>query len=187
VSPYQESGPKHLDAIHDAIQGTRELPLHDWVAVAVWENDHGEVSVLGEATPLHLKGYLHSGVWEVARGPDVEAHSMQAAEDVRWFDKGHMKVVKIGGQAIGRGEFEPGWKWSESVSDIAGTETCQLSHTGFVVTGSMRIKMDDGEEFDIKAGDAVSIAPGHDAWTLGDQSCVVIEIQSAAEYARPSS
>ena len=182
---------RQLDAIHDSIQALREEPLYDWVAVALWNGPSGDVTVHGEAPILHLKSYLHSGVWQAAHqetdsGPELVQKSLDSAADVRQFERGRMDVVKLAGTAIGRGTFEPGWRWSESVGPLIGEPACPLPHTGFVVSGRMRIAMTDGDEFELAAGEAIQIAPGHDAWTVGDEPCVVLEVLSAAEYAQPS-
>src|SRR5687767_806086 len=102
--------------IHDAIQATREEPLKDWVAIAIWDED--EVSVLGDASQLQLKGYLHSALWamaheEAAEPPRSGAKELSDAADVRSFPKGRMQVVKMGGASIGKATFEPGFRWSE--------------------------------------------------------------------------
>lgn len=182
-----------LHPIHDAIQALREEPLYDWVVVALWNGPTGDVSVYGEAPPLHLKSYLHSGVWQAAhqepdepQEPDLIQKSLDSAADVRSFEKGRMDVVKIAGSSIGRGTFEPGWRWSRSVGPMIGASECPLAHTGFVVQGRMKISMTDGHEFEVAAGEAIHIAPGHDAWTVGDEPCVILEVLSAAEYAQPS-
>lgn len=177
-----------FDAIHDAIQATREEPLKDWAAIAVWED--GDPTVLGEAPLLQLKGYLHSGLWQLAHtdGSEPAAVALEAvpgAADVREFPKGSMHVVRIHGGSIGRGTFEPGWKWSESVGPIIERESCPLEHVGVVLKGAIHIVMDSGEEFDIKAGEAIRIEPGHDAWTIGDEDCEVLEVLSAEQYAKP--
>lgn len=182
---------KALDSIHDAIQATREEPLHDWVAVAIWNDGSGEVSVLGQAPQLELKGYLHSGLWQVAHDDnrseeDVVHKSLDSARDVRTFEGGRMDVVRIAGSSIGRGTFEPGWRWSRSVGPLIGESECSLAHTGFVVQGRMCISMTDGDEYEVSAGDAVHIAPGHDAWTVGDEPCVILEVLSASQYAKAS-
>lgn len=183
----RDNNSEHVDLIRDAIQATGGRTLYDWVAVALWDGPAGDVTVIGESPPLELKGYLHSGIWAAAHldeatPPPSESKSLSKSGDVRAFDKGRMDVVKVGGMSIGRGTFGPGWKWSESVQPLVGTDSCELSHVGFVVSGSMRIVMDEGEEFDIKAGEAIHIGPGHDAWTLGDEPCVILEIQSAQQY-----
>jgi hypothetical protein len=182
---------QQVDNVHDAIQAIRETPLRNWVAVAIWDED-GETTVIGDDTNLNLKGYLHSGIWAVAHAPEPEAETepesttFMAAADVRRFDKGRMDVVRLGGTTVGRGVFEPGFRWSECIKPIVGTESCQLRHVGFVLAGSMKVVMDDGEEIVIEQGQTTNIAPGHDAWTLGDKDCVILEVQGAETYALPS-
>ena len=116
----------------------------------------------------------------------LEAKSLNSPDETRPFAaKGKAEVVKLGGVTVGRGVFEPGSKWSEHVKPIAGTPSCQASHVGYVVSGRMRIKMDDGTEAEVGPGDAFVAAPGHDAWTLGDEPCVALDFQGMAEYAKP--
>ena len=98
---------------------------------------------------------------------------------------GHMDVVTLGDFTLGRGTFEPGWRWSEDVKPIAGTDSCQTRHTGYCISGQMVVLPDDGAEFTLSPGDVVVIEPGHDAWTLGDQACVFVDTGVAA-YALPS-
>jgi uncharacterized cupin superfamily protein len=97
-----------------------------------------------------------------------------------------MDVVTLGDFTIGRGTFEPGWKWSEDVKPIAGTDSCQVHHTGYCVSGTMTIRKDDGSELTIGPGDAVDIEPGHDAWVDGDEACIFLDTGVKA-YALPSS
>jgi hypothetical protein len=106
--------------------------------------------------------------------------------EVRPFaDKGQLEMVDLDGPLVGRGKFEPGWRWSEHVKPIAGTDSCQASHAGYCISGRMRIRMDDGSEEEFGPGDVMVAAPGHDAWTVGDEACVVIDWQGFADYAKP--
>jgi ethanolamine utilization protein EutQ (cupin superfamily) len=116
----------------------------------------------------------------------LESKNFDQADETRTFDKGHMDLVTVGGTTIGRAVFEPGWKWSECVKPIAGTDTCQVAHTGYVISGRMHVAMDDGTEGDAGPGDMFVIAPGHDAWTVGNEPCVALDIQGAPGYAKPS-
>lgn len=100
-------------------------------------------------------------------------------------DHGHMDVVTLGDFTLGRGTFESGWRWSTDVKPIAGTDSCQVRHTGYCLSGSMTVKYDDGTEATINPGDVIVIEPGHDAWTLGDEPCILIDTGVAA-YAKPS-
>lgn len=112
------------------------------------------------------------------------ARNFDTPDEVRHFDKGRTEVLALGGLTVGRSTFEPGWKWSECVKPIAGTESCQADHFGYVLSGRMRVVMDDGAEGDAGPGDLFEIAPGHDAWILGDEACVIVDFRGAAGYAR---
>lgn len=96
-----------------------------------------------------------------------------------------MDVVTLGQFTLGRGVFEPGWRCSNDVKPIAGTDSCQVHHTGLCPSGQMTIKPDDGEEVTIGPGDVIDLDPGHDAWTVGDEACVLVDIVVAA-YAQPA-
>ncbi|MBI5545950.1 MAG: cupin domain-containing protein [Deltaproteobacteria bacterium] len=99
--------------------------------------------------------------------------------------KGFMDVVKLGDGVVGRAVFEPGWRWSTHVKPIAGTQSCDTSHLGYVISGRMHVEMDDGEQAEIGPGDCVMISPGHDAWVTGNEPCVMVDFGSLEQYARP--
>ena len=88
---------------------------------------------------------------------------------------GRMDVYTQGDFTIGRGVFEPGWVWSNDVKPIASTERCMARHTGLCESGSMVIRAEDGTEQTLSAGDVFVVEPGHDAWTVGDEACVLID------------
>ena len=81
---------------------------------------------------------------------------------------GHVVLANAGAAAVLRGSFEPGWHWAADVAPLAGTTSCQVHHLGYVLTGSMRIRLDDGTERDIAAGDVYDLPAGHDAWVTSD-------------------
>jgi hypothetical protein len=108
----------------------------------------------------------------------------QPDETRRFEAHGKVDVVELAGHVVGRGEFEPGWRWSNDVKPIAGTDSCQVSHLGYVVSGRMRIHMDDGTEAEIRPGDAVAIHPGHDAEVVGDEPCIMLDFGEIGEYAK---
>ncbi|MFI9815136.1 cupin domain-containing protein [Saccharothrix variisporea] len=112
------------------------------------------------------------------------AKSLENPEETRRFPHGHVDLVTLGGTTAGRAEFEPGWRWSNDVAPIAGTKSCQAMHTGYVLSGRMHIRMDDGTEADVGPGDAMVVEPGHDAWTVGDESCVVLDFTGLENYAK---
>ena len=114
----------------------------------------------------------------------LERHSIDKPDEVRVFkDHGHMDVVTIGDFTMGRGTFEPGWRWSNDVRPIAGTDSCQARHTGVCVSGEMTVRSDDGTEVTYKSGDVFVMEPGHDAWVTGSVPCVMFDTGVAA-YAK---
>ncbi len=115
----------------------------------------------------------------------LESKNLDAPDETRTFGHGSMGVVNVAGATIGRAVFNPGWKWSNDVKPIAGTDSCQAAHTGYVVSGRMRIVMDDGSASEVGPGDAVVISPGHDAWIVGDEPCVMLDWSGSANYAKP--
>ena len=115
----------------------------------------------------------------------VEAKSFDKPDERREFEgKGHVDFVEVAGHPVGRGLFEPGWKWSVNLKPIAGTDSCEVSHLGYCISGRMKILMDDGGEFEIGAGEAAAIPPGHDAEVVGDEACVWIDFGEMREYAK---
>lgn len=108
-----------------------------------------------------------------------------AADETRPFvGHGRADVVDMHGQIVGCGVFEPGWRWSQDVKPIAGTDLCQVSHLGYCLSGQMTIHMEDGTDVGIHAGDVFAIAPGHDAEVIGGEACVLLDFGEIAEYAK---
>ncbi|MDQ1404358.1 MAG: hypothetical protein QOG03_2674 [Actinomycetota bacterium] len=114
----------------------------------------------------------------------LDSKNFDSPDETRAFDNGQMQLITLGTGTVGRSVFEPGWKWSENVKPIVGTDSCQVAHFGYVISGKMHIVMDDGTEGDAGSGDLVEIAPGHDAWIVGDEPCVMVDFQGAANYAK---
>lgn len=97
---------------------------------------------------------------------------------------GQVEMVNLDRGPVGRATFLPGWQWSKHVKPIAGTDSCQAAHTGYCISGRMKVVMDDGEEMEFGPGDVMEAGPGHDAWIVGDEPCVVIDWQGFVDYAR---
>jgi quercetin dioxygenase-like cupin family protein len=112
--------------------------------------------------------------------------SLDTPQETRPFENGmgKLELVNIESGPVGRATFEPGWRWSEHVKPIAGTDSCEAAHLGYYVSGRMKVVMDDGQEMEFGPGDFAVIPPGHDAWTVGDQPCVVIDWQGFTDYAK---
>jgi hypothetical protein len=118
-------------------------------------------------------------------GIAAEKRTVSEPDDVRTFEKGRLELVQIGGGEVGRLTLEPGWRWSEHVKPIAGTELCEAPHFQYHVAGVLHIRMADGTEFDAGPGDITALPSGHDAWVVGDEQVVVIDWNGASTYAKP--
>ena len=116
----------------------------------------------------------------------AEKKNFSKPDETRPFAKGRLEIVNVGGTMLGRGTFEPGWKWSECVKPIAKTDSCQAAHLGYVVSGRMKVVMDNGTELEYGPGDAMSLPPGHDAWIVGNDQCVVVDFVGFKDYAKPN-
>ena len=101
-----------------------------------------------------------------------------SADEVRTPDKTRLEIVDLGGVKAAKMTAQPGWKWSECIKPVAGTDSCQGHHVGTVVAGSMHVVHEDGSEQDISAGDAYVIEPGHDAWVTSSEPFVGFEFDS---------
>lgn len=111
--------------------------------------------------------------------------AFDAPDEVREFPLGRAEILEIGGGEVGRYTVQPGWRWSEHIKPIAGTELCEAPHFQFHVSGTVRIREADGTEFDIGPGEVSMLPPGHDAWVVGDEPAVVIDWGGAHVWATP--
>lgn len=114
---------------------------------------------------------------------EVKSHG--SPDEVRSPAKTRVEVVRFDGATLGRLNFEPGWRWSECVKPVVKTDLCQVSHVGYAVSGQMTVRMSDGTQKTIVAGESYTIPPGHDAWVDGNEPFVGIEVMSAEVYAKP--
>jgi len=106
--------------------------------------------------------------------------SFNAPDETHTLPHAQMELVNFGDMSVARAVFEPGWRWSEHMRSLAGTESCQGTHFTYVISGHLRTRMDDGTEFDLGPGDIAITAQGHDAWVLGDEPCIGLDIQGAS-------
>jgi hypothetical protein len=114
----------------------------------------------------------------------TEHRSFQTPDETRAFPNGRAELVTIGQSQVGRLVFQPGWRWSNDVKPIAGTNSCEAPHFQYHVSGRLAIRMDDGTELEAGPGDITSLPSGHDAWVVGDEPVVVVDWFGATNYAR---
>jgi len=118
---------------------------------------------------------------------DVILKRFESPDEVREFELGRFEVVNIGGMAIGRATYQPGWKWSEHVGAPLGQTHCNVEHVGMVVSGRAAIGMDDGRVIEMCAGDLFYTPPGppgHDSWVVSDEPYVSLHFLGADHYAK---
>lgn len=115
----------------------------------------------------------------------LEAKNVDAPDEKHTFEHGDLAIVNLTGMTLGRATFRPGWRWSTDVKPVVGTESCQVPHSSYVVSGRLRVRMDDGTEAEFGPGDAHVVSAGHDAWVVGDEPCVTIDFSSTGAPSQP--
>ena len=114
----------------------------------------------------------------------IEVKAFASPDEVRTFEKGKVELVNVNGRMVGRATLEPGWRWSQSVKPIAKTESCLAPHFQYHLSGVLHVKMDDGAERDVGAGEVSMLGAGHDAWVVGNEPVVLIDFQGMVDYAK---
>ncbi len=115
---------------------------------------------------------------------NAEHKNLSSPDETRTFEHGKLEIINIGGGTIGRLTLEPGWRWSKHVKPIAKTEWCEAPHFQYQVSGRLRVKMEDGAEFELGPGDVSVLPKGHDAWVVGNEPAVLVDWYGASNYAK---
>jgi len=114
----------------------------------------------------------------------IEARDFSPPDETRTPEKTRIELVNLAGGQIGRYTFQPGWRWSECIKPVVHTDSCQVEHIGYCISGRLHVKHDDGTEEEVTPGKVYRISPGHDAWNSGSEPAVFVEFQGAANYAK---
>lgn len=116
----------------------------------------------------------------------IETKSLDRPDESRTPDRTAVDVVHLGDASVARLRMQPGWRWSECIKPVVGGESCQAAHLGYVVSGRLHVRADDGSEADIGPGDSYRLTPGHDAWVIGDEPFTALEFEgkTADTYAK---
>ena len=116
---------------------------------------------------------------------DVILKRFEEPDETRTFEKGKFEVVRIGGLTIGRATYEPGWRWSEHVAPVAGTDLCEVEHVGLVVSGRAVAAMSEHETVELTPGTLFYIPPQpHDSWVIGNEPYVSLHFLGADSYSK---
>ncbi len=113
-----------------------------------------------------------------------ETKSYNSPDEVRTPNKTRVEIVRLGDISLGRMTLQPGWRWSESIKPVVKTDTCQLNHVGYAISGRLTVRLSNGTQKTISAGEAYTIPPDHEAWVEGNEPFVGIEMQSAEELSK---
>ncbi len=111
----------------------------------------------------------------------MQKKSTSKPDETRNFPKAKVELIKLEGTTFALTTFEPGWKWSKDIKPLVKTKSCQVLHTIYQVSGKLHARMDDGTENEYGPGDIAVIPPGHDAWTVGDEPAVGLDITGYAK------
>src|SRR5512143_127394 len=114
----------------------------------------------------------------------TEYKNVGKPDEVRQFPHGKADIINIGDGTVGRFVLQPGWKWSNDVKPIAGTNWCEAPHFQYHISGRLRVRMEDGTEFELGPGDVSCLRSGHDAWVVGEEPAVIVDWYGATHYAK---
>jgi mannose-6-phosphate isomerase-like protein (cupin superfamily) len=120
----------------------------------------------------------------IATTETLQRKTLSRPDDTRSFDKGRVELVTVNEVTFGRATLQPGWKWSTCVKPIAKTHSCEAAHLQYHVSGRLCVTMDDGTQQEFGPGDVSFIPPGHDAWVVGNEPVVLIDISGMRDYAK---
>ncbi len=114
----------------------------------------------------------------------MQKKTLSQPDERRTFANGKVELVTLGEVTFGRATLEPGWKWSTSIKPLVNTGSCQAAHLQYHISGRLHVVMDDGSEQEFVSGDVSLIPPGHDAWVVGDEPVVLIDISGMRHFAQ---
>jgi hypothetical protein len=114
----------------------------------------------------------------------MQKKSLDSPDETRTFEKGKIELANLGDTTIGRITLQPGWSWEKCVKPIVKTNSCQVPHTQYIISGRIKVAMVDGAEEEFGPGDAAVIPPGHNAWVVGNESVVGIDFTGLKGYAK---
>jgi hypothetical protein len=115
----------------------------------------------------------------------IQKKSLSRPDETRSFSKGRVELATVADVTFGLATLQPGWKWSTCVKPLVQTEKCEASHLQYQISGRLHVVMEDGSQQEFGPGDVAFIPPGHDAWVVGSEPVVVMDISGMRDYAKP--
>jgi hypothetical protein len=92
------------------------------------------------------------------------------------YPKTRIETVAHAGITYVRATMEPGWRWSECIGPALGVTHCPKHHRGYMVAGRLAVTVNDADPREFVAGDVYDFPEGHDAWVVGDEAVVHLDI-----------
>jgi len=120
----------------------------------------------------------------IATTEKMEKKSLAKPDETRSFDKGRVELVTVNDVTFGRMTLQPGWRWSTCVKPLVHTHSCEAAHLAYHISGRLHVVMDDGSAQEFGPGDVAHIPPGHDAWVVGNDPVVIVDISGMRDYAK---
>jgi len=106
--------------------------------------------------------------------PGIIKGNPATAGNMRLFIDGSTRsYAALRTAVIGFGTYQPGWRWSLHAGPQIGRDS--ENHIGYVISGRLMVKDPSGSEAEIVSGCAFEIAPGSDAWVIGDEPCIALD------------
>ena len=119
--------------------------------------------------------------------PRLQSKRLSAPDETRSYPGGNAVLVNVGETAVGRAVYEPGWRWTTHIRQIAGHRALPAPSPRLLdLRRLMHVVSDDGQEIDIVPESIYEIPPGHDAWVVGDEPWITLEWTSARTFALPA-
>jgi quercetin dioxygenase-like cupin family protein len=111
---------------------------------------------------------------------DIVQKNISSPEEKIEMEKGTVEIVNIGNLRIGRFTFEPGWTWEKCEKPLSKTDSCQMTHQAYLISGRIAVRMiSSGKEIEFGPGDIAYVPPGHDARVIGNEPAVGLDISAS--------
>lgn len=118
---------------------------------------------------------------------EIKRRNLRAPDERVTYPFGATDEVHLGELVVGRSRHQPGWRWSEHIRPIIGTQRCETHHVGVLLHGQLGIRLDDGTETVLQPDDVYDIPPGHEGWVVGDEPVEIVEWVGVHRWATPPS
>lgn len=97
------------------------------------------------------------------------ARNFSTPDELAEAERVRSEIIHLPGMSVSRDILQPGWRWSEHVKHIVGTDWCEMRHVGYVLSGRLHFQLADGTELEVGPADVMVVPAGHDAWVVGDE------------------